>query len=244
MMDRWEMDYNDAPHGSGYLSLLPERGVYLDIFGGGGASAATQAGSMEAQAAQQAAQLQYQMYQQYLQQVAPWQQPGAAASTQLAGLAGLPGYQAQDPTATLQATPGYQWGLGQGLAALQKYGAATGMGQSGAALKGATTYGTNYATQQAWQPYLQQLQSISGSGLTAATGAGQAGLDTGAAMGQDYMSAAQAQAQALMQAQNAQATGMGNLFGGLGMAAGYLLGGPLGGLVGDAAGSMFGKGVG
>lgn len=47
--------------------------------------------------------------------------------------------------ATLEATPGYQFNLTQGLKATQNAAAARGLGVSGAALKGAATYATGLA---------------------------------------------------------------------------------------------------
>lgn len=61
-----------------------------------------------------------------------------------------------DPTqAGLAATPGYQFTLNQGLQATQNAAAARGLGVSGAALKGASTF----ATGQANTTYNQQLQN-------------------------------------------------------------------------------------
>jgi hypothetical protein len=47
--------------------------------------------------------------------------------------------------ANLEATPGYQWNLAQGLKATQSAAAARGLGVSGASLKGAATYATGLA---------------------------------------------------------------------------------------------------
>lgn len=54
----------------------------------------------------------------------------------------LPGQMSQ---AQLEATPGYQWNLQQGLKSAQSAAAARGLGVSGAALKGAAKYATGLA---------------------------------------------------------------------------------------------------
>ena len=74
--------------------------------------------------------------------------PGGTNYLQMAQDA-LPGQMTQ---AQLEKTPGYQFQLGQGLAATQNSAAARGLGVSGSALKGAATFATgladsNYQTQ-------------------------------------------------------------------------------------------------
>ncbi len=56
--------------------------------------------------------------------------------------ANLPGHMTQ---AELEATPGYQWNLSQGLKSTQSAAAARGLGVSGSALRGAATYATGLA---------------------------------------------------------------------------------------------------
>jgi hypothetical protein len=70
--------------------------------------------------------------------------------------------------AALEATPGYQFTLAQGLQANQNAMAAKGLGVSGAAMKGAATYATGLAS----QTYQQQYQNaMTNAGFTAGTGA-------------------------------------------------------------------------
>ena len=135
--------------------------------GGGGGDAAIEAANIQAQSANRAAQLQYQMYQDAVAREQPWVMAGTGAVSQLGGLYGLPGYTAQDPTATLKATPGYNWLLGQGVNARDLSAASRGLNLSGAQQKGLTNFGQNLAQTYAWAPYV--------SGLTGLSGAGQSG---------------------------------------------------------------------
>lgn len=219
---------------------------------GGGGDAYSKAGDIQMQAAQAAAAMQMQMYNQARADVAPWRTAGGTALNQVGGLLGLPGYTPQDPTATLQATPGYQWGLGQGVQALDRSAASRGMALSGPQRNAIQAFGQNYATQNAWQPYFGALQQLSGQGLGAGGMTGNWAMQTGQAIGQDWMAGANAQAQAMIQQQQANNQMSSGLFGGLGSLLGLglapftggtsLLGmgmGALGGL-----GSMFGGGGG
>lgn len=58
---------------------------------------------------------------------------------------GLSGLTFRPDRATLEATPGYQFNLSQGLRSIQSSNAAKGLGVSGAALKGAARYATGLA---------------------------------------------------------------------------------------------------
>lgn len=60
--------------------------------------------------------------------------------------------------ATLEATPGYQFALSQGLKATQNSAAARGLGVSGAAMKGAAAYATGLAD-NTYQQQFNQLQT-------------------------------------------------------------------------------------
>lgn len=85
--------------------------------------------------------------------------------------------------------PGYQFGLQQGQAALNRQLTARGMSDSGAALKAAARYGTDYATtkyddafnraQTNRQLQLNPLQSVAGLGQTGASTIAQAGANAG-----------------------------------------------------------------
>jgi len=143
------------------------------VIGGGslisgvlGATSSSGASKQAASSANQAAQLQQQQYATTRADLLPYNQVGQSAANQLEALntsgfnAGQPNYldmAAQNVPGTmtqaaLEATPGYQFQLSQGLQSTQNAAAARGLGVSGAALKGAATYATgladsNYQTQ-------------------------------------------------------------------------------------------------
>ena len=189
--------------------------------GGGGGDAAVQAAQIQAAGSERAAQLQYQMYQDAVARLQPWLKAGGASVEQLGGLYNLPGYTKVDPTQTLQATPGYNWLLGQGAQARELAAASKGLNLSGAQQRGLTSFGQNLALTNAWNPYISGLQNLSGTGVGAAGTAGGWGMKAGENMGQDYLLAAQAQAQGLYNQQLAEqmgGTNWGNLLGlGLGI---------------------------
>ena len=126
-------------------------------------NAAQSAANTQAQAADQASQLQQNQYQQTRSDLLPFQQEGTAANQTLN--AELPSLTApfQPTQAQLAATPGYQFTLQQGEQAVQNSYAAQGLGDSGAALKGAANYAEGLAGttfQQQFQNYLGQNQQI------------------------------------------------------------------------------------
>lgn len=175
---------------------------------GGGASllAAHQAKKGATQAADTASQTQLQMYQQTRTDLQPFMQGGASAFSQLASIFGFgPGGtgmpNAQAAMSQLTQFPGYQFGLDQGVQALDRSAASRGMALSGAQLQDAQKFGQGYAMQQAWQPYVSGLQWASNLGENAAAGVGQAGAT--AANG-----AAQAQLQGGLAAGQAGANGV------------------------------------
>jgi hypothetical protein len=127
------------------------------IFGGLGAKSA---GDQAAAAAKQAAELQQQRYLQTRTDLQPYNTAGQSVLPDLTTLAtsgpfgpngvnyldmaqqNLPGQMTQ---AQLEATPGYQFNLSQGLKATQAAAAARGLGVSGAAMKGAASFATGLA---------------------------------------------------------------------------------------------------
>ena len=117
------------------------------------------AGQEAAKAAGAAAQTQKEMYLQTRADLQPFTGAGASVLPAVNALAmsgptgGGPDYISQAAgerplqmtQAQLEQTPGYQFDLSQGLKATQSAAAARGLGVSGAALKGASTYATNLA---------------------------------------------------------------------------------------------------
>lgn len=111
--------------------------------------------------------------------LAPYSTTGAAADTRTADLLGLNGQPAADTAmSAFQASPGYQWQLGQGLRGVDAGAASKGLLRSGATLKGETTYAEGLANQD-FGNYVSRLNSLSNYGITAAGGI--ASTDTSAA---------------------------------------------------------------
>jgi hypothetical protein len=130
--------------------------------------------------------------------------------------------------AEAQATPGYQFTLNQGLKATQNSAAARGLGTSGAALKGASTYATGLADStyndvysRALQTYntnyntasnnVNRLQSVVGSGQNAAAGLGSLGAQTANSIGNTLTSAANASASGTIGSANALSSGLSSI---------------------------------
>ena len=191
------------------------------LFGGGGS--AKRAAEQQARAQIRSAEIQAQSAREARDQIERWYQlsrgdlgpynvTGRAANERLGGLFNVPGHEQLDPTETLRATPGYEWLQGQGTEALQRYGAASGMRNSGAALRGATDYGQNLALTKAWTPYISGLQNLSESGRLAGTAL--AGF--GSQAGQSMAGLTQAEGQALGtgQVNAANALSAGQMMGG------------------------------
>lgn len=87
-------------------------------------------------------------------------------------------------SAEVMSDPGYQFGLNQGQQALDRKFAASGGRVSGAALKAATQFGTNYATAgfgaayQRRQDRLNRLAALAGIGQTATNASAAAGANS------------------------------------------------------------------
>lgn len=118
-----------------------------------GADASRSAANTQADAARNAADLQKAEYDQTRSDLAPYRDLGtqyipqlqtAIANPLLSSTFSYGNFTA--PTAEeAQATPGYQFTLGQGLKAAQNSASARGLGSSGAAIKGAESYATGLA---------------------------------------------------------------------------------------------------
>jgi len=121
--------------------------------------------------------------------------------------------------ATLEQTPGYQWTLGQGEKSVENGLAARGLGQSGAAIKGAEQYATGLASQTYQQQFQNALTNkqnaynmlIGGASLgeNAAASQGNAATSVGGQIGSNAIGAGNAAAGADISGANA-ATGVSN----------------------------------
>lgn len=210
------------------------------IAGGIGSSSAA---SQSAKASQQAAQMAQQQYMQTRADLFPYAQTGRNMLDPLANLStagpNAYGYNAVDQAAALggpnaqlalEATPGYQFTLGQGLKATQANAAARGLGVSGAALKGAATYATGLADQtystrfknlldlntaqqsNIQNSYNRMLQTAS-LGENAAAQTGTAGTNAANTAAQATQAAGQAQAAGSLGVGNAISGGLNNYLG-------------------------------
>lgn len=102
---------------------------------------------------------------------APWRETGGRALTQLESDINAP-----TTAADVMSDPGYQFGLDQGQRALDRKIATMGGRVSGAALKAAARYGSDYGTTKYGEAYsrkqdrLNRLQDLAGLGQTAVSG--------------------------------------------------------------------------
>lgn len=97
----------------------------------------------------------------------PVSQNGVNASDAIAGMLGLNGPQGQNQAFdNWRQSTGYQFGLNEGIKAINGNAATEGILNSGDTLKALNTYGQNYANTQ-YGNYVNQLQGLLGSGLQA-----------------------------------------------------------------------------
>lgn len=196
-----------------------------------GAGASIYGANEQAQAAQNAQNLQWQMFERTQQNLQPYMNEGTKALPMLNNLLGLGPAGAKGELSALQATPGYQFALTQGLQATQNGFAAQGLGSSGAAMKGAANYAEGLAS-TTYQQQLGNYMNLAGLGANAAAGVSQAGMQTGTNIGNAMMGAAAAQAGGLTGAAGSLSNAL--MFGGMNGMYG-------GGGGGGAANGMFGQ---
>lgn len=166
-----------------------------------GSSAAKSAAQTQASAETSAANTMEQQYQQTRADLLPYNTAGQAAT---ANIAGTPAFSFAPTEAQLEATPGYQFTLDQGLKSTQNSYAAQGLGSSGSALKGAASYATGLAdtTYQnqftnalnTYQTNLAKQQGLAQLGENAGTQTGAFGTTTAGNIGQTAVGAANASA--------------------------------------------------
>lgn len=128
--------------------------------------------------------------------------------------------------ATLEATPGYQFALKQGLKATQNSAAARGLGVSGAALKGAATFATGLADQTYQTQFnlenvnrtnaYNRLKGLLDSGQNAAAGGAVIGANTANQISGAYTGIGNAEAAGANRIGN-------NVIGGLNQVSGYAM---------------------
>lgn len=172
-----------------------------------GAAGSVISSNNASKAADKASNTQLQMYQQTRQDLQPFASTGSAAMSQLASLFGFgpggTGFDGQKAASQLASTPGYQFGLDQGVQALDRSAASRGLLLSGAQLQDTQKFGQGYAMQQAWQPYVSGLQWAANLGENAAAGTGQAGATAASGAAQSQLAAGSAQANGVAGVTNA-----------------------------------------
>jgi hypothetical protein len=177
------------------------------------ANASQNAANAQIQAAQTAANTQLGIYNQTRSDLMPYNMTGQNALSQLASLFGIGGANGGTPnaaaaTSALTQFPGYQFGLNQGQTALDRSAASRGLLLSGGQLKDSQTFGQGYAMQNAWNPYVSQLNSMSSLGENAAAISGNQGVATGQGVANSQLAAGQAQASGIMGSANALNSGI------------------------------------
>ncbi len=115
----------------------------------------------------------------------------------------------------VQNEPGYQFGQQQGMQALNNQLTARGMRNSGAALKAATRYGTDYATTKYDNAFNREIANRSAqlNPLQSVAGLGQTGASTVAGAGQNYANQVGANQIGLGNALGASTIAQGNAWG-------------------------------
>lgn len=183
-----------------------------------GALASTSAANTQANAEKSAANTMEQQYQQTRSDLLPYNTAGQSAT---GSLEATPAFSFSPTEAQLQATPGYQFTLDQGLKSVQNSNAARGLGVSGAAEKGAAAYATGLAdtTYQnqfqnalnSYQTNVSKLQNLANTGENAAAQTGAFGTTTAGDIGSTAVGAANATAAGTVGAANAISGGINGL---------------------------------
>lgn len=191
-------------------------------------SSAKSAAHQQVQAENHASDIMQQNQEQIRADLSPFAEAGRKATTDIQNLSPF----SFNPTQQqLEATPGYQFNLSQGLKSTQNSYAGRGLGTSGAAMKGAATYAsgladTTYQNQfsnalATYNQNLARLQGLSATGESAAAQTGAFGTTTAQSIGQTAVGAANASASGTIGTANA-ITGGFNAVGGAGLNA-YML---------------------
>jgi hypothetical protein len=199
------------------------------VIGGSMASSASKkAASTQAASADRAADLQYEQFQQSREDQLPFLEAGYKGQNKLLDLLGLSGNAGAQGYGSMaknfgmsdfEQDPGYAFRMSEGLKALDRTAASRGGMLSGAALRGATRYGQDMASQEYQNAYnryqtnragiLNPLQSLSGQGQTTANTLGTAGQNYATNAGNAYMNAGNAAASGYVGSANAWSNALG-----------------------------------
>lgn len=159
-----------------------------------GSNASKKSASIQDAAANRAADNEMAMYNQNRADLAPYREAGTQALGRLADLMGTSGNAGADGYGTLtrqfsmadfQKDPGYDFRLGEGMKALERTQAARGGLFSGAAMKAATEYGQNFASNEFDKAYgrYNDYQGNLYNRLAGLSGTGQSATNTTASLG-------------------------------------------------------------
>lgn len=159
-----------------------------------GAIESSNAARSQENAANRAAQAQRDQFGQTQAAQQPFHDAGVAATNQLGGIYGLPGYAPVDVSKTISSLPGYQFQLSQGTQAIDRSAASQGLLNSGATGKALAQYGQGLA-QNYLSSYTGGLEDIAnrGEGATQSTAAAGAGAANQISSAQIYGGNAAAQ---------------------------------------------------
>jgi len=200
------------------------------IGGAMSSDAAENAADTQAASADRAAALQDKQFQQTREDQLPFLKAGYKGENRLLDLLGLSdntgatGYGSAAKNFSMsdfEQDPGYAFRMSEGLKALDRTAAARGGMLSGAALRGATRYGQDMASQEYQNAYnryqtnragiLNPLQSLAGQGQTTANNLGTAGANYATNAGNAYMNAGNAAASGYVGSANAWNSALGNV---------------------------------
>ena len=194
------------------------------VVGAIASKAAKKAANTQAASADRAADLQQEQFERNVELNAPFREAGLTAQNKLLDYMGLtPGaggkYAKDFSMQDFQQDPGYAFRISEGMKALDRTAASRGGLLSGATLRGATRYGQDMASQEytnAFNRYqtnranqLNPLQSLMGSGQTAANQVGAAGQNYANQAGNAYMNAGNARASGYVGSANAWSNALG-----------------------------------
>lgn len=194
---------------------LPAAIIGSSVLGvAGTALASSSAANAQKKAAQTASATEQNMFNQAAGYEQPYISGGQGAYSTLNNLLGVGGSgnssQMQDALSNL---PGYQFTLNQGLKSTQNSAAARGLGDSGAALKGAANYATGLANTN-YGNYVNQLQNSATLGANAANSLAGNAVQTGALQGGNAIGAGNASAAASNAIGSSVSSGLNNSLGG------------------------------
>jgi hypothetical protein len=197
--------------------------VASSVVGGAiSSNAAKNAAKTQAASADRAADLQYEQFQQTREDQLPFLEAGYKGQNKLLDLlalsdnTGAQGYGSMAKNfgmSDFEQDPGYAFRMSEGIKALDRTAASRGGLLSGAALRGATRYGQDMASQEYQNAYnryqtnragiLNPLQSLTGQGQSTANTLGTAGQNYATNAGNAYMNAGNARASGYVGSANA-----------------------------------------